>query len=70
MSLFADICLDSYADDSDIEFDETTKTWTIKEAWGVDAITGIPDKEMALAFARAIHAAWTAGCDAGSTNSW
>jgi hypothetical protein len=61
MSLFADICRDSHASDDDIEFDDAAKTWTIKAAWGADAIPGIPDKEMALAIARAICAAWDEG---------
>ncbi len=61
MSLYADICRDFHADDDDVEFDEDSKTWTVKEAWGADAIPGLPDKEMALAIARAIYAAWQQG---------
>lgn len=61
MSLYTDICRGSYADDDDVEFDEDAKTWTVRAAWGADAIPGIPDKELALAIARALYAAWVEG---------
>jgi hypothetical protein len=62
MSLYADICVQSYADERDIEFDETSKTWTLLPAWGIDQpIPGIPNEEMALAIARAIYAAYLEG---------
>lgn len=64
MSLYADICRGSHACDGDLEFDDRTKTWTVTEAFGADAIPGIPDKELALAIARAIYAAWNAGAEA------
>lgn len=63
MTLYADICRDSYASDEDIKFDDATKTWSVRAAWGADAIPGIPDKELALAIARAIYAAWNHGND-------
>ncbi len=63
MSLYADICRDFHADDDDVEFDEASETWTVKKAWGVDEIRGLPDKEMALAFSRAIYAAHCHGVD-------
>ncbi len=66
MSLFADICRHSHADDEDLAFDEVTKTWTVLAAWGADAIPGIPDKEMALAIARALYAVWRNGGESAS----
>ena len=66
MSLYADICRDSYASDDDIEFDAVTQTWTVRKALGVEAIPGLPSKELALAIARAIYATWNAGGVAAS----
>ncbi len=62
MSLYADICR-SYpgAGNEDVVFDPGTKTWTVLAVWGADAIPGIPDKEMALAIARALCAAYKEG---------
>ncbi len=61
MSLYADICRNIYAGDDDLEFDADTQTWTVLEAWGADAIPGLPSKDLALAIARAIYAAWCEG---------
>ncbi len=64
MSLYADICRGSFASDSDIAFDDESKTWTVLAGWGADAIPGLPDKEMALAIARALYAAFNQGGEA------
>ena len=61
MVRYRDVCPGSYADDGDLEFDESSGTWTVREAWGADAIPGIADKELALAIARSIYAAWREG---------
>ncbi len=63
MSLYVDICCNTHAGDDDLEFDADTQTWTVLEARGVDAIPGLPSKDLALAIARAIYAAWCDGAD-------
>lgn len=61
LSLYADICRGAYASDEDIEFDVAAQTWTVLAAWGADAIPGLPNKEIALAIARALYTAWIQG---------
>ena len=63
MSLYNDICRNTHASDDDLEFDADTQTWTVLEAWGADAIPGLPSKDLALAIARAIYAAYCSGSD-------
>lgn len=66
MSLYNDICRNTYVSDDDVEFDASTQTWTVLAEWGVDAIPGLPSKELALAIARAIYAAWCQGSSSAS----
>lgn len=62
MSLYADICRDTFADEDEIDYDRRSKTWTIPPQWGLDrALTGVPSKEMALAICRALYASWVEG---------
>lgn len=62
MSLYSDICFGVYADD-DIEYSVADNTWTVKALLGVEDISGIPSKEMALVIARAIRDAYRCGGD-------
>jgi len=41
--------------DDAVEFDAATQTWTVREAWGADAIPGLPSKELAMAVAQALR---------------
>ena len=62
MSLYDDICRDTYAVDEEIEFDPASDTWTVPPQWGLDApLTGVPSREMALAIARALYASYNDG---------
>lgn len=66
MSLFADICNDSYAYDDDIAFDQQSETWTVLPGFtvGLDKpLAGITTEDMALAIVRALRQAFDNGSE-------
>ncbi len=63
MGLLSDMFADGYAGDDEIVFDEAAGTWTVVgfPLYDNERILGVPSKELALAIARALDAAYRRG---------